>query len=269
MSFQTKQTVKSMPKQKYEREQYERQHSPSPEPVYEKQKYEVPSKESYFLDRCDQPMEEICEETNYFQLIPDDIKIPMLKFICEHSRKNPSVYGEYDAPPDQKIVESINGQGGYFLKKTTEAADIYLIWHNQKKNVYKFWGASERTVRDAMNRLRGRIVKHVVHGQGQAHARVEKPRQEPAKYNVSAKYNASAKYNDDIASSPPPSQNSSIHFSPVFKEDDLGWTANFVASAEYCRPPLMRTDSMAIADAYDNKPENDEDCQPRLCRCCE
>ena len=123
----------------------------------------MPSKESYFFDRCNQPMAEICEETNYFQQLPDEIKFPMLKFICEQSHEGPSVYGEYDAPPDRETVKSINGNGGYFLKKTTEAADIYLIWYNHQKNIYKFWGPTERAVRDAMNRIRGRIVKYVVH----------------------------------------------------------------------------------------------------------
>jgi hypothetical protein len=87
----------------------------------------------------------------------------MLKFICDQSHEGPSVYGEYDAPPDRETVQSINGNGGYFLKKTTEAADIYLIWYNRQKNIYKFWGPTERAVRDAMNRIRGRIVKYVVH----------------------------------------------------------------------------------------------------------
>ncbi len=149
-----------------------REQSPSPEPVYtskyeqqkyEKKNYEVPSKESYFFDRSNQPMAEICEETNYFQQLPDEIKFRMFRFICEQSHEGPSVYGEYDAPPNRETTDSINGKGGYFLQKTTEAADIYLIWHNHQKNIYKFWGPTERAVRDAMNRIRGRIVKYVVH----------------------------------------------------------------------------------------------------------
>ena len=166
MSSQTTNAKKQM----YERE---RSPSPSPEPHEYKQReyqgYQVPSKDSYFFDRCDQPMVEICEATNYFQLLPDEIKFPMLQFICEQSHEGPSVYGEYDAPLDWETVESINGKGGYFLKMTAEAANIYLIWHNRQKNIYKFWGPSERAVRDAMNRIRGRIVKYVVHGETSAH----------------------------------------------------------------------------------------------------
>ena len=209
----------------------ERERSPSPEPIYknnyENQNYEVPSKETYFFARCDQPMDEICEETNYFQQIPDDIKIPMLKFICEQSYQDGhSVYGEYDAPPDRETVEAINGKGGYFLKKTTEAADIYLIWYNRQKNIYKFWGPTQQAVKDAMNRIRGRIVKYVIHVRRQEpshHVR----RQEPAKYNVSKQ--------DDLASSPPPCD----YTTPNKKEE------------EYNPPQIMRSDSMAVADGYD------------------
>jgi len=85
----------------------------------------------------------------------------MLSEICR--QKGSSVYGQYDAPPNKHIVAQINGERGYFLKKTTAAANIYLIWYHPSKERYMFWGPSERTVRDAMNRIRGRIVKHVVH----------------------------------------------------------------------------------------------------------
>ena len=303
MSSQNKQTSKSMmPKQNKINRTRER--SPSPEPEYkskyeqqkyEKKKYEVPSKETYFFDRSKQPMAEICEETNYFQQLPDDIKFPMLQFICEQSYEGPSVYGEYAAPPERETVESINGKGGYFLKKTTEAAGIYLIWHNRQKNIYKFWGPTERAVRDAMNRIRGRIVKYVVHIQ--AHSETKIQHQAPVDYKLN---------NKDLAATPPPREpiKPSIYFSRVFKEDDQGWSANFVASVDdYAEqtplrrtkslshgptvkntskhhlvnqeddypPPLMRSASMAVADAYNYEPEDkneeeEEECQPRLCR---
>ena len=233
MSFQTKQSTiqkqSAMMKQitllkPTKQSKYERERSPSPEPInknnYENQKYEVPSKETYFFARCDQPMDEICEETNYFQQIPDDIKIPMLKFICDQSYQDgPSVYGEYDAPPDRETVEAINGKGGYFLKKTTEAADIYLIWYNRQKNIYKFWGPTQQAVKDAMNRIRGRIVKYVIHLCPTSH---------------SHSHHHSRKHND-LASSPPPCQ----YTTPAEKE------------AKYNPPQIMRSESMAVADGYD------------------
>ena len=143
--------------------------------------YTVPSKESYFLERCNKPLEEICLATNYFQLISSDFKVAMLKFVCEHSLKGPSVYGEYAAPSDHETLNYINGKGGYFLKKTAEDANIYLIWHHRQKNIYKFWGATERGVRDAMNRLRGRIVKYVIHVKPEP---IQRLRQEPDFYKL-------------------------------------------------------------------------------------
>ena len=87
----------------------------------------------------------------------------MLKFICKEGLNGPGVYAEYVAPPNADTVHQINGSGGYFLKKTAEEATIYLIWYNRARGVYMFWGPTERAVRDAMNRIRGRIVKYVIH----------------------------------------------------------------------------------------------------------
>ena len=159
---------------------YERSSSPSPQeqcakkahvPVKYKEtvkqketvKYEIPSKESYKYRFSSHPIEEICDVTQYLALLPEEFKYDMLKFICQEGLKGPSIYCEYPAPPNDETVERINGKGGYFLKKTAEETNIYLVWYNRKRRVYMFWGALEKEVRDAMNRLRGRIVKHVIH----------------------------------------------------------------------------------------------------------
>lgn len=216
--------------------------------------YQVPSKESYFFDRCEQPMVEICINTNSFQLLPDEIKFPMLTFICAHSHEGrPSVYGEYDAPPERETVESINGKGGYFLKMTAEAANIYLIWHNRQKNIYKFWGPSERAVRDAMNRIRGRIVKYVVHGHPldpiepislrRLHNLADSPPPMTTKPMTMTLPQASKKY---IKAHPKefPASCASISCALIEeKEED-----NF-------RPgKLVRTDSIAISEIYGEEP---------------
>ena len=239
----------TLPKQTTQ-SKYERERSPSPEPIYknnyENQNYEVPSKETYFFARCDQPMDEICEETNYFQQIPDDIKIPMLKFICDQSYQDgPSVYGEYDAPPDRETVEAINGKGGYFLKKTTEAADIYLIWYNRQKNIYKFWGPTQQAVKDAMNRIRGRIVKYVIHLSPTSHLY----RQDTSHSHSHSHSHHSRKHND-LASSPPPCD----YTTPAEKE------------AKYNPPQIMRSESMAVAAGYDYSLEKEATEPLGLCR---
>jgi hypothetical protein len=98
------------------------------------------------------------------ELLPPDFKYAMLKFICQEGLKGPSVYGEYPAPQNAVTIDKINGNGGFFLKKTTEAANAYLIWYNSTRNMYMFWGATEKEVRNAMNRIRGRILKVVLYG---------------------------------------------------------------------------------------------------------
>lgn len=123
--------------------------------------FTIPSKEDYRFRSCSHPIEEICLATNYMAIIPDDFKQAMLRFICKEGLNGPGVYAEYSAPPNPETVNIINGKGGYFLKKTTQEANIYLIWYNRNRNVYMFWGALEKEVRDAMNRIRGRIVKYV------------------------------------------------------------------------------------------------------------
>ena len=46
-----------------------------------------------------------------------------------------------------------------------EASDIDLIWYDSEYNKYRFWGPSKFKVVDAMNRIRSRIIKYVVHVQ--------------------------------------------------------------------------------------------------------
>ena len=150
----------------------ERSFSPSPSPSHfqrnaetpqKKVKYIIPTGESYNFRVCSHPIEEICGVTNYMRLIPDDFKNSMLMFICQEGLKGSSVYGEYQAPPNTETVEKINGKGGYFLKKTADESNTYLIWYNRKRNIYMFWGALENEVRSAMNRIRGRIIKYIIH----------------------------------------------------------------------------------------------------------
>ena len=123
--------------------------------------YQVPEKNDYYYDDSPNPIEEICKYTDNLEKIQPEIRYRMLSDICRN--KSISVYGDYTAPPSKQIVDQINGQGGYFLKMTAKEAGIYLIWYYQAKGRYLFWGPTKRSVRDAMNRIRGRIVKYVVH----------------------------------------------------------------------------------------------------------
>ena len=124
--------------------------------------YAVPEKSDYYIDKSRHPIEEICRYTGHLAQVPNEVRYRMLDLICAQKGRS-SRYGCYAAPPWVDTVARINGQGGHFLKVTAAAAGLYLIWYNAAKSTYMFWGPSEQSVRDGMNRLRGRIVKYVVH----------------------------------------------------------------------------------------------------------
>lgn len=124
--------------------------------------YTIPSKESYYFRQSSHPIEEICSVTRQLTLLPEEFRTTMLKFICKEGLQGPSVYGEFPAPPNMEKVEIINGNGCYFLKKTTLEANVYLIWYNRQRGVYMFWGPTRKEVRDAKNRIRGRIAKYLL-----------------------------------------------------------------------------------------------------------
>jgi hypothetical protein len=138
--------------------------SPTPSPTLmqldQSSQSKYTNEPTYQFRPCSHPIEEICQATNYLELLPADFKREMLRFICRQAANGLSVYAEYNAPP---IAEQINGAGDYFLKKIAEETNIYLIWYNRKCGVYMFWGANEHNVRNALNRIRDRIVKHGLH----------------------------------------------------------------------------------------------------------
>ena len=158
MNFQPKQST------------FQRSPSPSPQEVNIKQQviaqppqnYTIPSKESYYFRQCSHPIEEICNVTQHLTLIPEELRTNMLQFICKEGMKGPGVYGEFTGPPNIQTIKIINGNGGYFLKKTTLEANIYLIWYHRERGVYMFWGPTQKTVHNAKNRIRGRIAKYVL-----------------------------------------------------------------------------------------------------------
>ena len=133
---------------------------PRQQPRQQPQNYTIPSKESYSFHPCSHPIEEICNVTRQLTLLPEEFRTTMLMFICKEGLKGPSVYGEFPAPPNMEKVEFINGNGGYYLKKTTLKANVYLIWYHRERGVYMFWGPTQKEVRDAKNRIRGRIAKY-------------------------------------------------------------------------------------------------------------
>ena len=218
------------------------------------QLYSIPEKADYFYDKCYNPIEEICRVTDNLEQLSPNFRYSMLDLICKEDAS--STYGEYAAPACPATVEKINGSGGHFLKLTVEAASIYLIWYNRPKNIYMFWGPTEQKVRDAMNRIRGRIVKYTIHlkphQQAQQHHQQERQHQQAQQQSVRP-----SRLIDDLAASPPP---------PPTKEEE---------EDDDKMPPLMKHNNYnippsgmqrSISCAYEPEPDQEEEQPPGLQR---
>ena len=128
-----------------------------------RKEYTIPDK-PYSLDECESPEDEIRHMTNRYAGFASDVKDRLFTRL-DHRKHTISIYGRFNAPLSREMVEKINGSDEYFLKKTMEASDIDLIWYDSEYNKYRFWGPSKFKVVDAMNRIRSRIIKYVVHVQ--------------------------------------------------------------------------------------------------------
>jgi hypothetical protein len=153
--------------------------------------YEIPSK-PYSLNNTKNPIEQIYQVTNEFNSISKEMERQLLKRLS--SRTQDVVVGTFNAP-NKYISSQVNGNGGFFLKKTTTESDVYLIWYDMKDATYVFWGPTVYKVCDAMNRIRIRIIKYVQHIRTD-----ESPSAAPKpKYSFNIQ-------RERIASSPPPKE---------------------------------------------------------------
>jgi hypothetical protein len=121
--------------------------------------YEIPSR-CFDIVEAHSPIETIYRLTHGFNSISKNTEQNILKRICY--RKNSTIFGKFKAP-SKHIADKINGEGGFFLKKTTDKSNTDLIWYDAKNEEYLFWGSSVYKVADAMSRIRSRIIKYV-HG---------------------------------------------------------------------------------------------------------
>jgi len=124
-------------------------------------KYDIPAK-PYFTAPAPHLLEEICRLTEDLELLEPEYRRNMLQRIRGHAWGT-AVYGEYPAPPDVEAQKLIIGKGGYYFKITTQNTGIYLIWHNRLRNIFGFWAPDKDTLFLAMNLIRSRLVKIVVH----------------------------------------------------------------------------------------------------------
>ena len=148
-----------------------------------RKEYTIPDK-PYSLDECESPEDEIRRMTNRYAGFASDVKDRLFTRL-DHRKHTTSIYGRFNAPLSREMVEKINGSDEYFLKKTMEASDIDLIWYDSEYNKYRFWGPSKFKVVDAMNRIRSRIIKYVVHVQPEQYQakQYEEKRQENRQEN--------------------------------------------------------------------------------------
>jgi hypothetical protein len=149
--------------------------------------YEIPSR-SFNIKEEPNPIELIFNLTNGFSSVSKNTEIDILSRI--YNRKKPTIFGKFKAP-SKPIADKINGTGKYFLKKTMHDSNIDLIWYDDIKSEYLFWGSSIYKVSDAMSRIRYRIIRHKPAQQEQQEPQQEQqePQQDPA---------------PSIASTPPP-----------------------------------------------------------------
>jgi hypothetical protein len=118
----------------------------------------VPHK-PYYLRETTNALKEICSVTDNLQNIPDQFK--MLEFQLQLPYKANMIYGQFDGPSNIAVIKKVNGDGGFFLKKTIHQTVIDFIWFQEENCQYLFWGSSKERVIDAMNRIRSRIIKCV------------------------------------------------------------------------------------------------------------
>jgi hypothetical protein len=130
------------------------------------QAYQIPAK-PYYLVPTDRALEEICAFTYNLTFVSEDFRNTLLFRIGD--RAWPTTFGVFNAPTNIDALKMIIGEDGYFLKLTTRACDVDIIWHDRQNNTFLFWGPSIYAVVQAMNQIRSRIIKYTVYIQPVPH----------------------------------------------------------------------------------------------------
>jgi len=162
MSSQATTTQKFSKTQQHQQAQQQIQQLPPPliitQPTGE---YKIPSKE-YIIKCAPHILEEISWHTEDFDLLEPDFRKTLFQRVrCRNW--GTSGCGVLEAPADVETLKLIIGKGGFFLKLTTENTGIDLIWHDRVYRRFLFWGPDKNTIVNAMDRIRSRIIKYVVH----------------------------------------------------------------------------------------------------------
>jgi hypothetical protein len=121
--------------------------------------YTIPPK-AYLLRTTSHPIEEIGTYTNLFQQIPEPYREFLFRRLCDRARLE-TLYSDLPAPCDVEILKRIIGENGHYLKLTTANCNVDFIWHDREAKVFRFWAPKKYNLIQAMNIIRGRIIKHV------------------------------------------------------------------------------------------------------------
>jgi hypothetical protein len=121
----------------------------------------IPQK-PYAIKPAPHILEEISAMTKDFELLEPAFRIELIQRVRCRSWGR-SFYGAYNVTDDVEALKLIIGKGGYYFKLTTENTGIDLIWHDRSRNIFCFWAPDKRSLIDAMDRIRSRIVKITVH----------------------------------------------------------------------------------------------------------
>jgi len=142
--------------------------------TFNQQAYQIPTK-PYYLVPTIRPLEEICAVTYNLTFVSEEFRNTL--FFRIGDRAWPTTFGMFNAPTNIDAVKMIIGEDGYFLKLTTRACDLDIIWHDRKNNMFLFWGPCIYSVVQAMNQIRSRIIKYTVYV-NPTQSRIQ-PQQEP------------------------------------------------------------------------------------------
>ena len=121
--------------------------------------YTIPAK-AYLLRTTTHPIEEIGAHTNLFQQIPEPYREFLFRRLCDRAKLE-TVYSDLPAPNDAEILKRIIGENGHYLKLTTGNCNVDFIWHDREAKVFRFWAPKKYNLIQAMNIIRGRIIKYV------------------------------------------------------------------------------------------------------------
>lgn len=134
------------------------------------QAYQIPAK-PYYLAQTIRPLEEICGFTYNLTFVSEEFRNNL--FFRIGNRQWPTTFGMFNAPTNINALKMIIGEDGYFMKLTTRACDVDMIWHDRQNNMFLFWGPSVYAVVQAMNQIRSRIIKYTIYVNPSEQARIQ------------------------------------------------------------------------------------------------